>query len=221
MAATRAVVIGNRDDADVGVLGEWAERRGIELAPVERAGGARPALGTSALVVSLGSAWRVHDPQLAPVVAAEQALLRDAVAREVPVLAICFGMQQLTLAFDGKVFATPEPEIGYRWVDASDDAVPAGPWMQYHHDACALPPGAVALAANDHALQAYRLGSALAVQFHPEVDLGIVERWSIEGAKELSAFGLSAPQLIAEAEVHAEASRRAALSLFDAFWSSA
>ena len=220
MGGMRALVIGNRDDADLGVLGEWADLRGLTLDEVAREEEGLPRLDGVDLLISLGSVWRVNDPELAPVLEPEQGLLREAIAADVPVLAICFGMQQLTLAFGGTVFATAEPEIGFRVLPSVSPSIPSGPWMQYHYDACQLPPGATELARNNHGLQAYRLGSALAVQFHPEVDRSVLERWTGESADELEAVGLPRTLLIDEAELHAEASRDAALALFDGFWSS-
>ena len=219
MDTTVAMVIGNRDDADLGVLGEWADGLGIELHTVNREDDRLPSLDDLSLVVSLGSVWRVHDPALEPVLQPEQELLRRAVAGGTPVLAICFGMQQLTAAFGGEVYATEQPEIGFTFVEPRVPAIPRGPWMEYHYDACRLPPGAVALAANGHCLQAYRLGSALAVQFHPEVDRAVVKRWSVESADELEGLGLSAAWMVEDAETHADAARVAALALFDGFWS--
>ena len=219
MDATVAMVIGNRDDADLGVLDEWADGRGIELRTVDREDDRLPSVDGCSLLVSLGSVWRVHDSALATVLQTEQALLRRAVAGGTPVLAICFGMQQLTVAVGGEVYATEQPEIGFTFVEPRVPAIPPGPWMEYHYDACRLPPGAVALAANAHGLQAYRLGSALAVQFHPEADLAVVKRWSVESADELDGLGLSAAWMVEDAEAHADEARHAALALFDTFWS--
>ncbi|MET0477967.1 MAG: gamma-glutamyl-gamma-aminobutyrate hydrolase family protein [Actinomycetota bacterium] len=214
-----ALVIGNREDADVGVLGEWAAGRGLKLVAVDREGGELPPFDGASLVVSLGSVWRVHDPELAPLVQTEQGLLREAVAAGVPVLGICFGMQQLTVAFGGEVYDTPDPELGFgSLVAAPGSGVPTGPWMQFHYDACRLPARATELARNDHGLQAYRLGSALAVQFHPEVDRPILERWAAESRDELREVGRSPEWLIEEAEEHAPASRNAAFELFEQFW---
>ncbi len=219
MAGMRALVIGNRDDADVGVLGEWTDLRGFTRQGVDREDGGLPSLDGVDILISMGSVWRVNDPALAPVLQPEQVLLREAVAADVPVLAICFGMQQLTVAFGGEVFGTAKPEIGFRVLPAADPAIPTGPWLQYHYDACHLPPGATELARNDHGLQAYRLGSALAVQFHPEVDRSVLSRWTDESADELQALGFSRTLLLDEADDHADASREAALTLFDRFWS--
>ena len=104
-----ALVIGNRDDADLGVLGEWMRRAGRTIATVDREDGWLAPLDGTSLLVSMGSVWRVHDPALDPLLQPEQALLREAVAADMPVLAICFGMQQLTVAFGGEVFDTARP----------------------------------------------------------------------------------------------------------------
>ncbi|HEY8093172.1 MAG TPA: gamma-glutamyl-gamma-aminobutyrate hydrolase family protein [Acidimicrobiales bacterium] len=215
----KTLVIGNRDDADLGVLGAWMDARGMAVTAVDREDGRLPDLDGFSLVISMGSVWRVHDPELEPLIRPEQALLRDAVATDVPVLAICFGMQQLTVAFGGEVFDTADPEIGFRTLaPVSDAVVPRGPWMQFHYDACHLPPGAVELARNDHGLQAYRVGSALAVQFHPEVDRPVLQRWAAEGGKYLEEAGLSASWLLEQSEANVASSCAVAVELFDAFW---
>jgi GMP synthase-like glutamine amidotransferase len=192
-----ALVIGNRDDADLGVLGEWADGRGLEVRTVDREEGHLPPVEEIDLIVSLGSVWRVHDPELEPLVRPEQDLLRRAVGRGTPVLAICFGMQQLTVAFGGEVYATEQPEIGFTYVQPRSARIPHGPWMEYHHDACRLPPGAV--------------------QFHPEADLAVVKRWSVESGDELERHDRSAAWMVADAEAHADAAHDAAIMLFERF----
>ena len=69
-------------------------------------------------------------------------------------------------------------EIGWFTVDSADeDAVPAGPWLEFHEDRCLLPAGATVLARNEAAVQAFRIGRHFAVQFHPEVDGPQLKRW--------------------------------------------
>src|SRR4029453_17092078 len=53
MGAPVAMVIGNRDDADLGVLGEWADGRGVDLRTVDREDDRLPSLDGCSLVVSL------------------------------------------------------------------------------------------------------------------------------------------------------------------------
>src|SRR6266536_3206069 len=76
-------------------------------------------------------------------------------------------------------------EVGWFTVESADeDAVPAGPWLEFHNARCLLPAGAVALARNDAAVQAFTIGRHLAVQFHPEVDGPQLRRWLDAGAGE-------------------------------------
>ena len=55
--------------------------------------------------------------------------------------------------------------------------VPEGPWFQWHSDRWTLPPGAVEVARNSNASQAFVLRRSLAVQFHPELDSDLLEQW--------------------------------------------
>ena len=51
--------------------------------------------------------------------------------------------------------------------------------LQWHNDSFDLPPGATHLAGSrDCPVQAFRYRNAWAVQFHPEVDAGVVAEWN-------------------------------------------
>ena len=65
-------------------------------------------------MLTLGSEWHVYRPETADLVAAEAAYVRSIVARQVPLLAICFGAQVLSHALGGTVSrADAIPEIGW------------------------------------------------------------------------------------------------------------
>jgi GMP synthase-like glutamine amidotransferase len=68
----------------------------------------------------------------------------------------------------------------------------AAQWHSFH---CELPAGAVALADSAVCLQAFRAGSALGVQFHPEVDAATLERWIGSEAEEPPGFSARADLL--------------------------
>jgi GMP synthase-like glutamine amidotransferase len=90
----------------------------------------------------------------------------------------CFGAQALCAALGGRVEAMGYTEIGWHVVEsAAPDLVPPGPWLEFHNDRCLPPPAATVLARNDVAVQAFRIGRHLAVQFHPEVDGPQLKRW--------------------------------------------
>lgn len=131
------------------------------------------------VIVPLGARWPVYDNALRQSwVGAEMDMVRQAADAGVGVLGVCFGGQLLAQAFGGSVSRSDSPEIG--WYDvATDDAqlVPGGPWFQWHFDRWTIPPGAIEIARTARASQAFILGRSLALQFHPELDSGLLEGW--------------------------------------------
>jgi GMP synthase-like glutamine amidotransferase len=174
---TRVVVIRHHDIDSAGFIAEAFEARGASLAVHLFPGEARPpALDGVDHVVVLGAVNSVNDPDRW--IAEELAWLRAADAAGVPVLGICFGAQALCAALGGRVEAMGRHEIGWVLVDSVDhDVIPAGPWLEFHNDRCLPPAAAAVLARNDTAVQAFRIGRHLAVQFHPEVDGPQLKRW--------------------------------------------
>jgi GMP synthase-like glutamine amidotransferase len=202
-----------------GVLGEWLEARGLTW-DVDSSwiGAPAPDPEEYEFVVSLGSKHSPRDAQ-EPAVAAELALLERAVARDVPVLGLCFGGQALAHVLGGVVEAAPVPELGWREIETdAPDLVPAGPWLEWHYERFSTPPGAQELARTAHAVQAFRLGPHLGVQFHPESTVDIVAGWAAKDAGRLAALGIDdGLALIAAPPEQREAAREAAFRLFDAF----
>jgi GMP synthase-like glutamine amidotransferase len=132
------------------------------------------------VVVPLGARWSVYDERL-DWVAEESELLRTALAAGARVLGVCFGGQLLAHALGGSVTRSPDPEIGWREVTSSaPNLVPSGRWFQWHFDRFTVPPGAIGVARNSCATQAFVHGRALGLQFHPEVDLALQEQWIAE-----------------------------------------
>lgn len=104
-------------------------------------------------------------------------VIESFVAADVPLLGVCFGHQALAHALGGTVESMGEYELGYREVRqvADDPLFESVPdrflAFQTHSDTVTqLPDGATRLAENDRGLQAFRYGSAVGVQFHPEYD---------------------------------------------------
>jgi GMP synthase-like glutamine amidotransferase len=173
----RVIVVRHHDIDTAGFIGDAFEACGAELSvhlfPDD---GPLPAPGGADHIVVLGAVSSVNDPD--PWIAEELAWLRTADQAGVPVLGICFGAQALCAAFGGRVEAMARREIGWTMVDPADpDVIPPGPWLEFHNDRCLPPPAAAILATNDAAVQAFRIGPHLAVQFHPEVDGQLLKLW--------------------------------------------
>jgi GMP synthase-like glutamine amidotransferase len=131
------------------------------------------------VIVPLGARWAVYDESLVDSwVGAEMAMVRRAVESGVGVLGVCFGGQLIAQALGGSVSRSPVPEVGWYDVTTDDEQlVPGGRWFQWHFDRWTLPPGATEIARTTGASQAFILGTALALQFHPELDPGLLEVW--------------------------------------------
>lgn len=141
--------------------------------------GELPDPGDYDLVLPMGAIWSINDDsQVGTWIDRELKLLRDADHQGVPVWGVCFGAQALAAAHGGQVVRSGTPEIGYTTVETLDPRrLPAGPWMQWHYDVFTVPDDAQLLATTDVGPQAFTLRTNLATQFHPEVDLAMVDNW--------------------------------------------
>lgn len=215
----RVVVLANRADPEPGHVGDALLARGARLQPAWRESPEPlPAVTDVDLVLSLGSAWSVYWDHVGPWVDRESAFLRAAVDAGVPVLGLCYGAQVLAHALGGTVEPGPRPEMGWFPVESDrPDALPPGPYAQWHVDRFVPPPGAVELARSPVGPQAYAVGSALGLQFHPEATPQMLARWVSEGAADLAARGVDGPAFLAEAHERDPAARERAGLIVSAF----
>ena len=150
------------------------------------------------VVVPLGSRWSVYDEALRQTwVGAEMQLVRDAAVAGIGVLGVCFGGQLVAQALGGSVTSSSAPELGWYRIDSDTTTlIPQGPWFEWHFDRWTLPPGAVEVARNASASQAFVLDRALALQFHPELDDALLEVWIAEDRSgDIPRLGLDADRL--------------------------
>ncbi len=219
----RVLVIANRGDDDPGFVGDALRSLGAELLVAHREDpAALPDPTDVDVVVSLGSDWSVYWDRVADQVSGEAAVLRAAVDADVPVLGLCFGGQVLAHALGGRVERAPEPEVGWFEVETDvPDLIPTGPYLQWHWDRFQPPPGATELARSPVGSQAYVLGSALGLQFHPEATAAMLRRWSAGTTGVLDGTTVDPRDVVAEAERLADDASDRAARLVQTFLSGA
>lgn len=194
----RALLVGNRGDADAGLVGARLGEVGFSFERNEREYPREwKSLAGVDLLLLLGSEWSVYWEGNEKEVAAEADLVTTAMQRGVPIFGICYGAQLIAHALGGTVTRSHTPEVG--WHVVSSTAYPdllAGTWLQWHYDVFTLPSSLQSVAVNDVGPQAMLGRRVFATQFHPEATLDIITRWSTgAGAVELSKLGIDAKHL--------------------------
>jgi GMP synthase-like glutamine amidotransferase len=178
-----------------GLLRERAANAGDELLEWRASDEADRPQDVDAIAV-FGGGMNVADAGRLPWLQDEIELLRDALEDGTPVLGVCLGSQLLAAASGAEVRRAERPEIGWFEVErtaagAADPLLGALPERftayQWHSWAFALPAGAVELARSPVCPQAYALGNAWGVQFHPEVTDDILEAWIADVASDPDA----------------------------------
>lgn len=149
-------------------------------------------------LVFMGGPMSVNDdlPWIAPVLA----LIREAVAKDIPVLGHCLGGQLMSKALGGAVTRNPVKEIGWGEVMVADNDTARG-WFgdirrfaafHWHGETFSLPPGAVRLLSSVHCTnQAWALGKHLALQCHVEMTADMIVSWGEIGTDEIAAASAS------------------------------
>jgi len=124
------------------------------------------------------------------------ALLRESVARNIPIIGHCLGGQLLAQALGARVQRTHTPVIGWIDVEATDSAAQRD-WFggherftpfQWHYDVFELPPRAVRVLTNRfNPNQGYVIDDAhIGFQCHIEMTQDLVETWCRTGADEIA-----------------------------------
>ncbi|MCF6506981.1 type 1 glutamine amidotransferase [Blastococcus sp. MG754426] len=215
MTAGRLLVVVPSETDPPARLGEWLRAAGLELDERRLGLGAElPAAldGYDGLLVLGGPQSSMDDAATSPELVGVRELLRQALAADLPTLAVCLGAQLLAQVGGGRTrVGAAGPEVGATLV-AKRDAADADPVfrplplspdvIQWHHDEISeLPAGATLLAGNPHyPHQAYRVGTAVyGLQFHIETTPEMVRAWAASDPVGVAASPLDVETLCARA----------------------
>lgn len=144
----------------------------------------------------MGGPMSVNDPL--PWIEPVCALIRKAVAADIPVIGHCLGGQLMSKALGGEITKNPVKEIG--WGTAFGEANSQGKhWLgnfagksgtvfQWHGETFSIPTGATRLFSNNYcANQMFALGPHLAMQCHVEMTPEMIAKWCEQWADEAKA----------------------------------
>lgn len=211
----RTLFLEHEEDGPAALVEAHTRRLGHTISKVLVGRDPYPPLAEVDFLVVMGSVKSVtHDRD--PETRVELSLIEKALETGVPVLGICFGSQALARVLGGQVARSPHPEIGWFRIESDDPRIPEGPWFQWHYDRFTVPPGATEIARNEAAPQAYRYGSSLGVQFHPEVTPPIIDLW-LRAGPEVTEHGFDPDQIREDTERHFPRSQALVGRLIDGF----
>ena len=161
-------------------------------------------------LVFMGGPMSVNDDL--PWIPRALALIRDAHAKDIPLLGHCLGGQLMSKALGGVVTRNPVKELGWGEVTVADNDT-ARQWFgdmrsfdsfHWHGETFSLPPGAVPLLSSRYCdNQAYAIGKHLGMQCHVEMTEQMIRDWCENGADEIAA-NLHSPAVQSAATMQAQ-----------------
>lgn len=196
------LVVQNTKNEGIATLGALFEQDGFRITTVLAKKEPIPKMNPSSIVI-LGAPESANDKL--GYLKDEMKLIQDAVKKNVPVLGICLGSQLIAKAFGARVYQGTRKEIGF-YHDIEFDKSQSGLFygmqspatvFHWHGDTFDLPKGGVRLAhSKDYQNQAIKIGSAVGVQFHMEVDEDTIRLWLDKSRAELDSVPYINPEEI-------------------------
>jgi GMP synthase (glutamine-hydrolysing) len=212
---TRLLVVVPSDTDPPTRLGQWLRDAGLDLDERRLSTGEplpEDLTGHDGLLVLGGPQSSLDPAEVSPELVGVRTLLAQAVAADVPTLAVCLGAQLLAQVGGGSTRVGADgPEVGATLVakrDAADADPLFGPLplspdvVEWHHDEIdRLPAGATLLASNPrYENQAYRIGGYVyGLQFHIEPDEALIRQWAGSDSVGVASSGLDVETVCARA----------------------
>jgi GMP synthase-like glutamine amidotransferase len=173
------------------------------------------------IIVPMGAPYGVYETErvgnwLLP----ELDLLKKAHNAGQPIFGICFGGQLMAKTLGGSVARAPKAELGWYEIQSDDTSIiSTGPWFEYHWDRWVTPPLAKEIARTDLAVQAFTLGRTLALQFHPEINIEVLDEWLAMdgGCAEVESEGVEVDALRAQTKALQPVTDQNAFDLVNTF----
>ncbi len=210
MSGPRVLVVEHEADCPPALFGTWLEDAGCSVTVCRPyVGDPLPTLEEYDALLVLGGPMAATDehPWLAPL----RDLVRAAAAAQVPTLGICLGHQVCAVAFGGTVEPNPRGQqlglLDVGWTEAAADDLLLGPVstprraVQWNDDVVTqLPDGTVVLALTPEGeTQAARFAPTVwGVQWHPEVDRGVLEVWARDDEERHVAAGIDQERVLSD-----------------------
>jgi GMP synthase-like glutamine amidotransferase len=197
------LVIQNTRIEGIGTLGDLIKADGFDMTTVLAKSEKIPQPKSGAIII-LGAPESANDDLV--YLKQEMELIRESVKKEIPVLGICLGSQLIAKAFGARVYKGHQKEIGF-YNDIEFDNISQSKIFQgikspslvfhWHGDTFDLPENAVRLAhSKQYQNQALKIGSAVGVQFHLEVDESTIKLWLEKSKEELASVPYIHPDII-------------------------
>ena len=164
----------------------------------------------------MGGPMSVNDPL--PWIEPVCALIREAAAKDMPVIGHCLGGQLMSKALGGVITRNPVKELGWGEATGEDDAI-ARHWLgdyagkvgtvfHWHGETFSIPPGATRLFANQYCTnQMFALGPHLGMQCHVEMTPEMISTWCEQWAEE-AATATGQPSVQTPGTMQAEIGER-------------
>ena len=195
--AEKILIILHQPSSTPGRVGQKLLERGYEL-DIRRPVMGNPLPATMeehAGAVIFGGPQSANDPD--DYMKMETDWIEVPLKEDAPFLGICLGAQMLAKKLGGEVGPHPEgyAEIGYYPLDPTEAGQGLMEWpntvYQWHREGFTLPSDATLLAGSEmFENQAFSVSpTAFGIQFHAELTLAMMHRWTVRGAERLKMPG--------------------------------